>query len=327
MEVASALGCDLRRMIEESERCARGRYDGVAPPGRRCRSNATLPIWDQRHDRATFGRLEAASPIVPCPIRTFVPLGHVAAHLPMIEVLCQRGDLAAVSAPPDHRPGSGNECQSNTTLVTTTSSRRGSDSMFFRTHRIGRNVYTEALESYRDDSGKPRHRCVARWHADQSFAVALGKARHAVEDAADTLAYWQGVIDRTVRPTSLPCLAPGLAGSGLMRRCQPRQRRVSRATGTRGARYRSELVIVVNVDPSPHLPFDVCEMKLLSLAHPVPASISIRRRSPPPWVNWRPNGTPPDLGFTCLKEWAFRDFIPDNILGFNSYPTPQRISH
>ena len=72
--------------------------------------------------------------------------------------------------------------------------------MFFRTHRIGRNVYTEALESYRDDSGKPRHRCVARWHADQSFAPALGKARHDVERSTEQIAYWQGVVDRTVRP-------------------------------------------------------------------------------------------------------------------------------
>lgn len=73
--------------------------------------------------------------------------------------------------------------------------------MFLRTHRVGRSVYTEALESYRDPvTGRPKHRCIGRWKADQPFAVALGAARFSVETATHNLAYWQGVIDRTVRP-------------------------------------------------------------------------------------------------------------------------------
>jgi hypothetical protein len=39
--------------------------------------------------------------------------------------------------------------------------------MFLRTHRIRGNVYTEALEAYRDPvTGNPKHRCVARWPVD-----------------------------------------------------------------------------------------------------------------------------------------------------------------
>jgi hypothetical protein len=73
--------------------------------------------------------------------------------------------------------------------------------MFTRTHRIGRHVYTEALESYRaPETGRPRHRCIARWRSERSFPEELGRTRFAIQEANRSIAYWQGVIDRTVRP-------------------------------------------------------------------------------------------------------------------------------
>jgi cobalamin biosynthesis protein CobT len=72
--------------------------------------------------------------------------------------------------------------------------------MFLRTHRVGRSVYTEALESYRDPIiGKPKHRCIARWR-DRSFAVALAEARAQFGNTSESRAYWQGILDGTVRP-------------------------------------------------------------------------------------------------------------------------------
>ena len=72
--------------------------------------------------------------------------------------------------------------------------------MFLRTHRVGRSVYTEALESYRDPiTGKPKHRCIARWR-DRSFAVALAEARAQFGNTSESRAYWQGILDGTVRP-------------------------------------------------------------------------------------------------------------------------------
>ena len=73
--------------------------------------------------------------------------------------------------------------------------------MFTRAHRIGRHLYTEALESYRDpDTGRPRHRCLARWRAERSLAEEIGRTQHAIERATHNATYYQGVIDRTVRP-------------------------------------------------------------------------------------------------------------------------------
>jgi hypothetical protein len=73
--------------------------------------------------------------------------------------------------------------------------------MFLRSHRIGRHLYSEALESYRDPvSSKPKHRCIARWRADRSFAAEIGQTQHAVETASHNANYYQGVIDRAVRP-------------------------------------------------------------------------------------------------------------------------------
>jgi hypothetical protein len=71
--------------------------------------------------------------------------------------------------------------------------------MFTRTHRIGRNVYAEALESYRDETGRPRHRCLARWRAERTFSEELDRTRFAIEKAADQLRYWQGLLDQTVQ--------------------------------------------------------------------------------------------------------------------------------
>jgi hypothetical protein len=73
--------------------------------------------------------------------------------------------------------------------------------MFTRTPRIGRYLYTEALESYRDPvTGLPKHRCVARWRAERTLAEEMGRARFRIANATKNIAYWQGVIDRTVRP-------------------------------------------------------------------------------------------------------------------------------
>jgi hypothetical protein len=73
--------------------------------------------------------------------------------------------------------------------------------MFTRTHRIGRHLYTEALESYRDpDTGRPRHRCVARWRAERSLAEEIGRTQHAIDRATNSATYYRGVIDRTVKP-------------------------------------------------------------------------------------------------------------------------------
>src|SRR3954451_18508260 len=73
--------------------------------------------------------------------------------------------------------------------------------MFTRTHRLGRHLYTEVLESYRDtETGKPRHRCIARWRAERSFAEELGRTRFAIDLANKNVAFWQGLIDGTQRP-------------------------------------------------------------------------------------------------------------------------------
>jgi len=64
--------------------------------------------------------------------------------------------------------------------------------MFTREHHIGRHLYIEALEGYRDpDTGRPRDRCLARWRAERSFAHELGLTRFRTEEAACHLAYWQ----------------------------------------------------------------------------------------------------------------------------------------
>jgi hypothetical protein len=72
--------------------------------------------------------------------------------------------------------------------------------MFLRSHRIGQHLYSEALESYRDPiSGKPKHRCIARWRADHSFAQEIGQTQHDIETASRNANYYQGIIDRIVR--------------------------------------------------------------------------------------------------------------------------------
>lgn len=68
--------------------------------------------------------------------------------------------------------------------------------MFTRTRRL----YTEALQSYRDpETGRPKHRRVARWAAERTFVQELGRVRYKIEAAEENIAYWQGIIDRTVR--------------------------------------------------------------------------------------------------------------------------------
>jgi hypothetical protein len=73
--------------------------------------------------------------------------------------------------------------------------------MFVRAHRIGKHLYTEALESYRDPcTGRPKHRCVARWRAEHTLAEELGRIRVDIALSSANCAYFQGVLDRTVPP-------------------------------------------------------------------------------------------------------------------------------
>jgi hypothetical protein len=70
--------------------------------------------------------------------------------------------------------------------------------MFTRTHRMGRNVYTEVLESYRDpDTRKSRHRLIARWRAGRSLAEELALTQYAIEREADNVARHQAWVDGT----------------------------------------------------------------------------------------------------------------------------------
>jgi hypothetical protein len=77
--------------------------------------------------------------------------------------------------------------------------------MFTRNHRVGRHLYTEALESYRDpETGRPRHRCIARWRADRSLAVELGETRRAIASAEGNLAHYQERVARRTHPLFPP---------------------------------------------------------------------------------------------------------------------------
>jgi hypothetical protein len=70
--------------------------------------------------------------------------------------------------------------------------------MFTRTHRMGRNVYTEALESYRcPDTGKPKHRLIARWSAARTLAEELALTQHAIERATFWVAHYRAWVDGT----------------------------------------------------------------------------------------------------------------------------------
>lgn len=81
------------------------------------------------------------------------------------------------------------------------------------------------LESYRDTgAGRPKHRCVARWRAGRSLAEELGRTRWEIEHATRNATYWQGLLDRTVKPRSWSHI-------GRARDCAPFwQRRLTVAT-------------------------------------------------------------------------------------------------
>ena len=63
--------------------------------------------------------------------------------------------------------------------------------MFIRQHRVGRRIYTEVCESYRDAAGQRRHRCLARWRVEQTFAEAIGRTQFEIELAARNVASWE----------------------------------------------------------------------------------------------------------------------------------------
>ena len=63
--------------------------------------------------------------------------------------------------------------------------------MFIRQHRVGRRIYTEVCESYRDAAGQPRHRCLARWRVERTFAEAIGRTQFEIELADRNVAAWE----------------------------------------------------------------------------------------------------------------------------------------
>jgi hypothetical protein len=71
--------------------------------------------------------------------------------------------------------------------------------MFLRHRRVGRWIYTEALESYRS-AGTIKHRCAARWHADLTLAQAIAKSEREMADVQRWAEYYDGVRARSVRP-------------------------------------------------------------------------------------------------------------------------------
>ncbi len=87
--------------------------------------------------------------------------------------------------------------------------------MFTRKHRIGRHLYTEALESYRDpDTGRLRHQCLVRWRAERSFAEELEWTQFSIEHATRNLAFWRERGTKASRaPGTLPLLWGGLSMS------------------------------------------------------------------------------------------------------------------
>ena len=73
--------------------------------------------------------------------------------------------------------------------------------MFIRQRRSGQRIYAEALVSFRDpDTGKSRHRCVARWPAAHSLAEEIDEMQRDHDKAQRNVTFWQGLIDRTVEP-------------------------------------------------------------------------------------------------------------------------------
>ena len=73
--------------------------------------------------------------------------------------------------------------------------------MFIRQRRSGQRIYAEALVSFRDpDTGKSRHRCVARWPAAHSLAEEIDEMQRDHDRAQRNVTFWQGLIDRTVEP-------------------------------------------------------------------------------------------------------------------------------
>ena len=76
--------------------------------------------------------------------------------------------------------------------------------MFLRSHRIGEQVYTEALESFRDPlTRKPKHRCLACWPAALSLDEAISDAEKTASVALQTAQSW---APRPGLPPSKNCL-------------------------------------------------------------------------------------------------------------------------
>jgi chromosome segregation ATPase len=72
--------------------------------------------------------------------------------------------------------------------------------LFTRTHRVGKSVYTEVLESYRDpETGRPKHHCIVRWRGEHSLAEEIAGVRSAIEGRTRSLAERQAEFERTKR--------------------------------------------------------------------------------------------------------------------------------
>jgi hypothetical protein len=75
--------------------------------------------------------------------------------------------------------------------------------MFTRERSVGRHRYTEALINYRDpDTGKSRHRYIARWPAGRPLGTEIGQTQFEAETAASNVAVFQQRYEAWGRPVS-----------------------------------------------------------------------------------------------------------------------------
>ena len=71
--------------------------------------------------------------------------------------------------------------------------------MFLRHRRVGRYIYTEALESYRS-GGRIRHRCAVRWHAHLTLAQAIAEVAELAAVCRRWVKYYDAVQAGAVPP-------------------------------------------------------------------------------------------------------------------------------
>jgi hypothetical protein len=73
--------------------------------------------------------------------------------------------------------------------------------VFLRHRRVGRHVYTEALESVRDaQTGRLKHHVVARWRAEFTLAEIIAHIEGWMADDRRWAEYYEGVAAGLMRP-------------------------------------------------------------------------------------------------------------------------------